>query len=174
MRVQALFFLSAFACVATLQPGCRRQRERDDDRHDDATRTANERAERIAQDTTITGGELTRTEAGADTMDDALRTEAAALAAFRREQSDAKGVVQEEIDRIDEQLATLRQVVTEQRGGSRKDAARAHTLAGRRELLRKDMDAIDRATETDWPALRHRIARDVAPTPSAEPRSERP
>ncbi|HEY8077176.1 MAG TPA: hypothetical protein VIF62_23780, partial [Labilithrix sp.] len=139
--VFVLAFATTFGGVAAT--GCRRD--------DDQQRRANERAEHIAQETTITSGELTR-DGGAEreAVDDELREQASSLAAFRREQLATKTHVQKELDALDRKGASPR-----------------------RAMLRKDLEAIDRATEADWPSLRQRIEKDVNPAPAVVPRSER-
>ncbi len=144
MRIAAAFvFATAFVTVAAT--GCRRQ--------DEEERRANERAEHIAQETTITSGELGSAGGGAGEgkVDDELREQAASLAAFRREQLETKARVQKELDAIDA----------------------SHGSQARRAALKKDLDAIDRSTQADWPGLRQRIDRDVSPAPRVVPRSER-
>ncbi len=141
MRAGVAFAL-AIPFIAVAATGCRRD--------DEEQRRANERAEHIAQETTITSGELTRDSADA-AVDDELREQAASLAAFRREQLATKARVQKELEALDG----------------------AKSRSPRRATRKSDLDAIDRATEQDWPALRQRIEKDVNPAPRVVPRSER-
>jgi hypothetical protein len=143
--------------------GCRRR---------DADERANQQAEHIAQETTITSGELDR---GRDETDESLRKRADDLVAFRRDQIDFQDRLKKDIDAIDGQVATLRAAI-EARGpsDSRDDTVRMRTLLARRELLKGDLEAIERSTEADWPAVKTRIGHDLQPAIPIEPRSDRP
>jgi hypothetical protein len=135
--------------------GCHRADQKKEER-------ANAEAERIAQETTLTSGDVSRPEASSSRDEQALENRARDLAAFRRDQVDFQGRLQFHLDAIDDQVASLRQAI-EARGpsGSDPDASRVHELLARRELLRHDLDAIDRATEADWAPLKARITHDL-------------
>jgi hypothetical protein len=136
--------------------------------------------------------------------DEALRQQAEAIASLRREQLDYRGRVQHAIDELDQQLAGVRQSIegvapsddakgaksdhADERAKDAKDAkgakgaskapakldAHARALLSRREILRKDMEAIDRSTAEDWPTVKARLDKDLAKTPEITPRSDRP
>lgn len=148
--------------LLVLASGCRRR---------EAEERANAQAEHIAQETTLTSGEIERDEG----TDETLRKRAEDLAAFRRDQIEIQGQLQKDIDHIDAEVASLRSAI-EARGpaASHDDSARLHALLGRRELLKQDLDAMDRSTADDWPRLKSRISHDLAPPMSVEPRSDRP
>jgi hypothetical protein len=118
-------------------------------RKPDRERQATAHTERIAQETTITSGDLSANDAADD---EALRDRAEALAAFRREQLDMRRTLQRRIDRLDDEVAAKHPEQPE----------KVTALTARRQLLKADMDSLDRSTEDDWPALETKIDRDIS------------
>jgi len=105
-----------------------------------------------------------------------LRERAEAIAALRREQLEYRGRIESELDGIDERLLGVKSARDGEIVGMAKATieATAKRLVAHRDLLRADMSAIDRSTAEDWPVVRAKIVRDVAPSIGVVPRGERP
>lgn len=179
--------MSLLLAVGAAHAGCKKSYERERREAAEATAQAEKQA-REAQQVTITSAEYepNAEEKANEAEDEALRKQAQAIAALRHEQLDYRARVQKEIDRIDERIGDVRQTIegvkgkkkssAEGRGerGSPKEEARASGLHQRREMLRADMDAIDRSTGEDWPTVKARLDKDLKPVGDPTPRSDRP
>lgn len=147
--VTARLVCSVAAVAGTFEAGCGRARE--------AERRASERAtalaEDIAEETSLTSAAV---------ADDASerasreRERAEIVAALRLEQSDYRRRLQRALDHLDESIARPL-------GASTRRAARTRELRARRDLLKGDLDALNRSTAQDWATLRARVERDLAP-----------
>ncbi len=125
-------------CLVAVATGCRRR--------DDEQARANAQAERIAQESTVTSGTLDRV----DGFDETLRSRAEGLAAFRREELDYRRKLEDEIDALD------------RRASLETDGARKITSVARRDVLVKDIDAVERSTQQDWPSVKAGLDRDLS------------
>jgi hypothetical protein len=89
------------------------------------------------------------------------------LAAVRREQLDLRGELQEEIDRIDKELANLR--VDLHADGTyamdpkdrAKNQAKVDDLLQRRKVLAGHVDAVETSDANGWEALKTRVEKDL-------------
>jgi hypothetical protein len=190
--------LAAVLAAVVTDAGCKKSYEQERREAAEATRNA-EREAQQASSATITSGTLDKSDAEERAIaaeDEALREQAEALASLRREQLDYRGRVQHAIDELDQQLAGVRQKIEgavpgddaktakeAKEGDGAKGAAakapakldtQAKALLSRREILKKDMEAIDRSTAEDWPTVKARLDEDLAKTPQITPRSDRP
>lgn len=169
--------LLAILAVGAADAACKKSYESERREAAEATAKAEKEA-REAQQVTITSGtyEPNAEEKANEAEDEALRQQAEAIATLRREQLDYRGRLQKEIDELDRTIADVRQTIegTNGKKSTAKDEAKASGLLKRRELLRSDIDAIDRSTSDDWPATKGRIDKDLKVVPEPTPRSDRP
>jgi hypothetical protein len=86
--------------------------------------------------------------------DQASRANGETIAAFRLEQSDYRGRLRRALDRLDDALGQLP-------ASASPSDARTGDLRARRDLLKADLDAVDRSTEPDWATLRTKEERDL-------------
>lgn len=149
-------FSNAFVVVGVVVTAlsgvaCRKSSE---EQHREAQQATAE-AEGKASQTTITSGEIgSDTEASEEAneaRDRALRERAEAITTTRNEQLAYRGKLQSALDRLDK---------------SRRDAkhhGQSHVKAidARREVLRHDLDAVDRTADTEWASLKAKIDRDL-------------
>lgn len=122
---------------------------------------ATEEAEQKASKTTVTSGELP----GSGAVDDdaakearaarerALRERAEAITTARNEQLEYRGKLQAALDQLD---AKRREAKTRGHGH-----VHVNALDARRELLKHDLDSLDRTTDTEWASLKAKIDRDL-------------
>jgi hypothetical protein len=129
--------LALLAGTALGAGGCRTR-----DRREAGARATAE-AEAKAQEVTTTSAAFELPPAALDAGDEALAT-------LRDEQSEYRAKLEAELDAID---ARLRSVPAKRRA--------ADPSFRRRAALKKHLDALDRSTAQDWPALKAKIDRDL-------------
>lgn len=157
--------LVAAALSAVGAVGC--GRTTDADRRASAKATA--AAEDIAQEASLTSATLDATAGAEATSDRASRANDEVNAAFRLEQSDYRRRLRHALDRLDTELAPAR-------APARRSEQRLQDLKARRELLRADLDAVNRSTEQDWATVRTKVAGDLEkgrPGTQLAPRTDR-
>lgn len=152
-KLLAVAFLAASAAaLAGASAGCHRTT--------DAERRASEQAtaaaEDIAQQASLTSASLEteeRQEARVQ-ANEAARGNEETVAAFQLEQADYRTRLQRSLDLLDKDIAHPRATSV------RRDA-RMRDLRARRDLLKADLDAVNRSTEQDWATLRTKVERDL-------------
>ena len=121
---------------------------------------ATEEAEQQASQTTITSGELPSGGAEDEAAEEArvareraLRERAEAITTARNEQLAYRGKLQAALDQLD----------ANRREAKKRGHGSVHVKAvdARRELLKHDLDALDRTTDTEWASLKAKIDRDL-------------
>jgi hypothetical protein len=168
--------LSSIALVFTaglvlLGSACRKD-EADVAQQRRASDRATEAAEKEAQsqETSLTSATVEAKKAQA--ADDALHEGGEVLAAFQLEQSDYRGRLQQALDALDAAIHhTANETISRGAG-----EGRSRDLRARRDLLKADLDAVNRSTEPDWATLRTKVERDLElgrPGSQLLPRTER-
>jgi uncharacterized protein involved in exopolysaccharide biosynthesis len=158
----ALFVAAGFgplgtACHDDESPAARR-----------ASAQATAQAEERAQEATLTSATLEPRDDAEQVSDEALRAKSEMLTAFRLEQADYRGRLQRSLDQLDGEVLHAR--------GARRSDGRIHDLRARRDLLKADLQAVDRSTEPDWATLRTKVERDLdrgRPGAQLAPRTDR-
>jgi hypothetical protein len=134
----------ALASAALFAMGCGRS---DAERQQQVQATA-------AAEATAGQASLTSATLAAPTDDDAVDASSEMIATFRLEQADYRGRLQHGIDGVEQASASTHHV-----GAG--DSARLRDLQARRDLLKADLDALERSTESDWAPTRAKIERDL-------------
>jgi hypothetical protein len=134
-------FVVALLLAAALGAGGAGCRRTDAERRESEKATA--AAEERAEAATLTSATLE--------PDTSARVEA--IAAFRHEQADYGARLQLALDVLDKDLAHARH------GGRRTEKLR--DLRARRELLKGDLDLVNRSTGQDWATTRTKLDRDL-------------
>jgi hypothetical protein len=116
-----------------------------------ASDRATAQAEEKAQEASLTSATL-EADAQAST-DEALRARDELIAAFLLEQSDYRSRLQRALDQLDAEIRHARP--------ARRGEGRVRDLRARRNLLKADLQAVDRSTEQDWATLRTKVERDL-------------
>lgn len=150
-----LLAVALVACSAgwgALAAGCHRTTEADRRASEAATATA----EDIAQEASLTSASLETEDKQAARVraDEAARADGETEAAFRLEQSDYRARLQRALDLLDKDIAHPRATSTRRE-------TRARELRARRELLKTDLQLLNRSTEQDWATLRTKVERDL-------------
>ncbi len=136
--------------------GCRSPSRADAARRQSDEATAE--AEEKAQEATLTSATIEVKDEARQSADDALRAKGELIAAFRLEQSDYRGRIQRALDGLDKEISGVR-LASARRGGLR-------DLQARRDLLKSDLDLVERNTEPDWATTRIKLDRDLRGTKS--------
>lgn len=174
MRPKSLTLVSLLAALATVALsafGTACKKTTDAERHESAKATAV--AEDMAQEGSLTSAQLdtgASAQAARGTSEEATRANVAANVAFQLEQSDYRRRLQRALDLLDREITRTGAV-------ARQGEGRLRELGTRRELLRKDLDAVDRSTDQDWATLRTKVERDLdlgRPGTQVLPGTERP
>jgi hypothetical protein len=136
-----------------------------------ASEQATAAAEEIAQEASLTSATLETEEQqlAREKADEAARANSETIAAFQLEQADFRRRLQRALDVLDKEIAHPRGTAT------RRDA-RVRELRGRRDLLKADLQAVDRSTDQDWATLRTKVERDLEtgrPGTQLVPRTDR-
>lgn len=146
-----LYLLAVLAVLAGTQIGCHQTSEAERRASDEATAVAEEKA----SETTLTGAIITTTDTrDADTKAQELRANDEIVAAFRLEQGDFKKRLRHALDTLDKGIAHGRRVTP-----NAADAGRA--LRDRRDLLKADLEAVERSTAENWATVRTKVDRDL-------------
>ena len=135
--------------------GCRSPSRADAARRQSDEATAE--AEEKAQEATLTSATMEVKDEARQSADDALRAKGEMIAAFRLEQSDYRGRIQRALDGLDKEIGRVR-LASARRGGALRD------LQARRDLLKSDLDLVERSTEPDWATARIKLDRDLRGT----------
>jgi hypothetical protein len=160
-------FLLALVVAAGLGPfgaGCHNESAAARRASDRATAEAEERA----QEASLTSATFEPHADAEEASDEALRAKGETIAAFRLEQSDYRGRLQRSLDQLDGEVLHAR--------GARFREARIRDLRARRDLLKADLQAVDRSTAQDWATLRTKVERDLErgrPGAQLAPRTDR-
>jgi hypothetical protein len=132
----------AFAAFALLAFACGKRTEAD--------ARATDHAERVAAESdSVSSAELTGAAIDVETVEareDALREQADAIAAVRREQLAYRSRIRAALDRVERELA----------------ARPSASARERRKMLANDLSALDRSTGQEWATIRARLDRDLA------------
>lgn len=150
MRRRCLPFVATPLLLAVLAMGCR---DGEAERRAAAQATAD--AEEKAQEATLTSAMIDENSAdrAQEENEATLRANSEMVAAFRLEQSDFRGRLERSLDTLDKEILRAR---TAHLGD-----ARLRDLRARRDLLKADLDAVNRSTEPDWATLRTKVDRDL-------------
>lgn len=150
-------FVLVSVAVAALSAGaCRRSSEEQRREAEKAT----EEAEEKASQTSITSAELSRGDLGAGAGADeearvaherALREHAEAIVVAREEQLEYRAKLQAALDRLD----------MKRRDAKKRGQVHLEAIDANRELLKHDLDALDRVTDTEWASMKAKIDRDL-------------
>lgn len=148
-------FLIAGVVVTALSGGaCRKSSEEQQREARKATAEAEQQASQVSQ-TTITSGELSpdddATEEARVARERALREQAEAITTARNEQLESRGNLQSALDHLDKK----------RREAKKRGASYVKAIDARREVLKQDLDALDRTTDTEWASLKAKIDRDL-------------
>lgn len=147
----------AVIAAASAAAGCTKGADAARRQSDEATAEAEERA----QEATLTGATIEVKDEAKQSNDDALRAKGEMIAAFRLEQADYRGRIARALDALDKDLATApRQAAHPTRAGAKRGSAEA--LRTRRDLLKTDLELLERSTEPDWATTRSKLDRDLA------------
>ena len=142
---------AALLATATLVFGCRNAREAERREADKATASAEENA----RESTLTCATLEPSAPDARANDEAaLRARNEVIAAFRLEQADFRNRLQHALEALDTEILRARRA-------SRRNEARLADLRARRDLLKSDLEAVNRSIEPDWATLRTKVDRDL-------------
>lgn len=149
--------------TALLAGGCRKSSEEQRREAQKATAEAEEQASQVSQ-TTITNAEIGasdgprteegRTEAAEEAREArarALREHAEAITSARNEQLEYRGKLQLALDGLD----------AKRRDAKKRGHVHVKAIDARREVLKHDLDALDRSTDTEWASLKSKIERDL-------------
>jgi hypothetical protein len=118
--------------------------------------SATEEAEQKASQTTITNAEIDATktdeatEEAREARERALREHAEAITTARNEQLEYRGKLQQALDQLDAK-----------RGEAKKRGQGHKVIDAHREVLKHDLDALDRTTDTEWASMKAKIDRDL-------------
>lgn len=157
-RVPARFSkaILTVSVVATALSGaaCRKSSEEQQREAQKATEEAEQKASQVSQ-TTITSGELGAsedlTEEAREARERALREQAEAITTARNEQLEYRGDLQSALDRLDKK----------RREAKKRGPSYVKAIDARREVLKHDLDALDRTTDGEWASLKAKIDRDL-------------
>jgi hypothetical protein len=148
------FVVVSVVVTALSASACRKSSEEQQREAQKATEEAEQQASQASQ-TTITSGELAgdddATEGARVARERALREQAEAITTARNEQLEYRGKLQSALDRLDK-----KRVEAKKRGPSHVKA-----IDARREVLKHDLDAIDRTADTEWASLKAKVDRDL-------------
>ncbi len=128
---------------------------------------ATAKAEEQAQEASLTSATLDAKDQQREAGEEAQRARGEMIAAFRLEQSDYRGRLQQALDLLDGELVHAHRTGEAHNGAS--------DLRARRALLKADLVAVDRSTEQDWATLRTKVEHDLAkgaPGRQLPPRTE--
>jgi hypothetical protein len=162
-RFPKAFVVVSVVVTALVAGGCRKSSEEQRREAQQAT----EEAEQKASQTTITSAEL-GTAGNEEREDDAkeargraLREHAEAITTARNEQLEYRAKLQAALDELDHK----------RRDARKHGHGHVHVKAidARRELLRHDLDVLDRTTDADWASLKAKIDRDLKDHAGAAP-----
>jgi len=146
------------AALAPATAGCHGSSDAARAKSDQATAKAEEQA----QEASLTSAMLDAKDQQREAGEEAQRARGEMIAAFRLEQSDYRGRLQQALDLLDGEL------VNAHRAGEAPNG-RASDLRARRALLKADLVAVDRSTEQDWATLRTKVEHDLdAGTPGRQ------
>lgn len=146
-RSPALFLVLV---VSALESGCRSRREAERQDGDQATAEAEEQAREV----TLTGATLDAKDDARAADESARRATDEVVGAFRLEQADYRKRLQRAIGSIESREMSAD-------GTDKKASDTTRELRIRRDLLKSDLEALDRSTEPDWATLRNKIERDL-------------
>ena len=138
------------AVLAPAMAGCHGRSDVARARAEQATAMAEEQA----QEASLTSASLDAKDQQREAGEEAQRARGEMIAAFRLEQSDYRGRLQQALDLLDGE------VVRAHRAGESRHA-RTGDLHARRALLKADLVAVDRSTEQDWATLRTKVEHDL-------------
>lgn len=161
MRRRRPSVVASLLVAAALLLGCRGDREAERRASAQATAEAEERA----QEATVTSAMLEQKSSAAeqDASEASLRANNEMIAAFRLEQSDFRGRLERSLDVLDHQiLRAPRGAAFARTGQPERGDERLRDLRARRDLLKTDLDAVNRSTEPDWATLRTKVDQDLA------------
>lgn len=131
--------------VAAAGSGCRGRKEAEREEARQATAEAEEKA----REATLTGAKLEAQEDARAADETARRANTEIVSAFRLEQADFR-------KRLLNAIVTLESMEKQSDAQAPSGDVRAH-----RDLLKSDLDALDRSIEPDWATLRTKIERDL-------------
>ena len=151
-------FVVVSVVVTALSSGACRKSSEEQQRE---AQKATEEAEQKASQTTITSGELgdvsgapeaneEATEEARVARERALRAHAEAITTVRNEQLEYRGRLQGALDQLEAKRREAK------KRGYGHDVVDAH-----REVLKHDLDALDRTADTEWASLKAKIDRDL-------------
>lgn len=129
-----------------------------------ASAEATAEAEEKAQEVSLTSATMEPEADAQNASGEAMRANDELIAAFRLEQSDYRSRLQRTLDQLDAEVRHPR------------GARRARDLRARRDLLKADLEAVERSTEQDWATLRTKVERDLdrgRPGAQLAPRTDR-
>lgn len=147
--------LVAVIAAASAAAGCTKGADAARRQSEEATAEAEERA----QEATLTSATFEAKEEAKKANDDALRAKGEMIAAFRLEQSDYRGRIARALDALDKEIAHPR-ASQAGRPGAKHGSPEAYRA--RRDLLKTDLDLLERSTEPDWATTRSKLDRDLA------------
>lgn len=156
VRAQFTKFFLTLSVVATALSGtaCRKSSEEQQREAQKATEEAEQKASQVSQ-TTITSGEIAGDDDSSEEVrvarERALREQAEAITTARNEQLEYRTNLQSALDRLDK-----KRLEAKKRGASHVKA-----IDARREVLKQDLDALDRTTDPQWASLKAKIDRDL-------------
>lgn len=158
VRAQLAKVFVTVGVVATALSGaaCRKSSEEQQREAQKATEEAEEKASQVSQ-TTITSGELggegedDQSEEARVARERALREQAEAITTARNEQLEYRANLQSALDRLDKK----------RREAKKRGPSHVKAIDARREVLKQDLDALDRTTDPQWALLKAKIDRDL-------------
>lgn len=162
-RLSNAFVVVSVVVTALSAGACRKSSEEQRREAQKATAEAEEQASQVSQ-TTITNAEIgasdgpradeRRAEAqeeAREAHDRALREHAEAITSARNEQLEYRGKLQSALDRLD-----VKRRETKKRG-----QVHLKALDAKRDVLKHDLDALDRTADSEWASLKAKIDRDL-------------
>lgn len=152
--------LLSVGVISTMLVGGACKRSAEDQRR--VAEQATAEAEDKASQTTTTSAELDGKpddQNVRDAQDRALRERAEAITATRSEQLEYRGKLQKALDELD----------AKRREAKKRGAIHVKAVDARRDVLKHDLDAIDRTTDNEWAATKAKIDRDLREHSHAAP-----
>jgi hypothetical protein len=157
-RFPKTFVVVGVVVPALVAGACRKSSEEQQREAQKAT----EEAEQQASQTTITSAEIGPNGSNAEdteearqdaqeARDRALREHAEAITTARNEQLEYRGKLQSALDALD----------AKRRDAKKRGPVHVKAIDGKRELLRHDLDVLDRTTDAEWASLKAKIDRDL-------------
>jgi len=137
--------------AVVLVSGCRNGKEEERRRAEQATAEAEEKA----REATLTSARLEAKDDASAKEEAAQRANGETLGAFRLEQADFRKRLQRSLGSIEGEMLEVH------RAGGEAAAAKLGELRARRDLLKSDLEAVDRSVEPDWATLRTKVERDL-------------